>query len=203
MYISELRLWNFRKYTADNGNIDLLNPHLRVSFKSGLNVLIGENDSGKTAIIDAIKLITKTNSLEWIHLIDDDFSFGTNQLRIELTIDLSDAEAAKFGDKIAFDENQNPYLNIALSASKTEERILPYDVQVSYGETCTSLNSAEKDFLRSTYLKPLRDADSELIGKKNSRFAQILLGHKLFAEGGSGKDKFEQIFQDANNSIKE
>jgi putative ATP-dependent endonuclease of OLD family len=204
MYISELRLWNFRKYTADNGNIDLLNPHLRVSFKSGLNVLIGENDSGKTAIIDAIKLITKTNSLEWIHLTDDDFTVGTKQLRIELTIsDLSDAEAAKFMDKIAFDENHNPYLNIVLSANKTDERILPYDVQVSYGEASTSLNSAEKDFLRSTYLKPLRDADSELIGKKNSRFAQILLGHKLFAEGGSGKDKFEQIFQDANNSIKE
>jgi putative ATP-dependent endonuclease of OLD family len=142
--------------------------------------------------------------LEWIHLTDDDFSVGTNQLRIELTIsDLSDAEASKFMDKIAFDENHNAYMNIVLSANKTDERILPYDVQVSYGEASTSLNSAEKDFLRSTYLKPLRDADSELIGKKNSRFAQILLGHKLFAEGGSGKDKFEQIFQDANNSIKE
>lgn len=55
MYISELKLWNFRKYGADD--FDLTNPHLTVPFKSGMNVLIGENDSGKTAIIDAIKYV--------------------------------------------------------------------------------------------------------------------------------------------------
>jgi putative ATP-dependent endonuclease of OLD family len=54
MYISELKLWNFRKYGSDN-SFDLSKPDLLVPFNKGLNVLIGENDSGKTAIIDAIK----------------------------------------------------------------------------------------------------------------------------------------------------
>jgi len=34
--------------------------------------------------------------------------------------------------------------------------------------------------LRVTYLKPLRDADAELIPGRRSRFAQILKAHSLF-----------------------
>ena len=55
MFLRELKLWNFRKF--GNGEFDLSKPHLHVEFKKGLNVLIGENDSGKTAILDAVKLV--------------------------------------------------------------------------------------------------------------------------------------------------
>ena len=58
MYISELKLWNFRKYGKIEWDLD--KPHLVVPFNEGLNVLIGENDSGKSAILDAIKLALKT-----------------------------------------------------------------------------------------------------------------------------------------------
>ena len=46
MYLEKLKLWNFRKYgSGDNlSTLDLDNPDLIVSFKKGLNVLIGEND---------------------------------------------------------------------------------------------------------------------------------------------------------------
>ncbi len=47
MIVSELRLYNFRKFCADNGE-----PGLSISFHKGLNALIGENVSGKTAVID-------------------------------------------------------------------------------------------------------------------------------------------------------
>ena len=50
--LKTINLKNFRKY-----------KHLTVEFKKGLNVLIGENDSGKTAIVDAIRYILNTNSL--------------------------------------------------------------------------------------------------------------------------------------------
>ena len=48
MHISELKLWNFRKY-GKNEEWDLAKPHLIVPFNSSTNVLIGENDSGKTS----------------------------------------------------------------------------------------------------------------------------------------------------------
>lgn len=49
MIISELKLFDFRKFHG--------NPGLSVNFHRGLNAIIGENDSGKTAIIDALKLV--------------------------------------------------------------------------------------------------------------------------------------------------
>ena len=48
MYLSKLRLWNFRKYSEGHDG----NPGLEVHFHNGLNALVGENDSGKTAIVD-------------------------------------------------------------------------------------------------------------------------------------------------------
>lgn len=44
MYLSIVRLWNFRKYSSGENNA----PGLEIHFHKGVNVLIGENDSGKT-----------------------------------------------------------------------------------------------------------------------------------------------------------
>ncbi len=65
MYLNELKLWNFRKYGSGGDLVNEKNkirePDLKVQFQNGLNVLIGENDSGKTAIIDSIKLVLKNS----------------------------------------------------------------------------------------------------------------------------------------------
>ena len=73
MIISELRLYNFRKFMSIDDA-----PGLTVEFHRGLNALIGENDSGKTAIIDAIKLVLHTQSNEYVRPIEDDFYIGTD-----------------------------------------------------------------------------------------------------------------------------
>ena len=65
MYLSKLRLWNFRKYGVCGENLDSPEPGLYLQLEQGLNVLIGENDSGKTAIIDAIRYTLGTQSGEW------------------------------------------------------------------------------------------------------------------------------------------
>lgn len=204
MYLSNLKLWNFRKFTNTDGSIDLEHPHLEVPFSKGLNVLIGENDSGKTAVIDAIKMVTKTHSFEWIHLIDSDFSTGRDELRIELVFsDLNDEEAAQFPDKVRIDkETERISLKLVLRAQRTEERIKPYDVQVDRGDL-VSMTANEKESLKATYLRALRDADNDLTAKRNSRISQILLGHDLFADGASGKEEFEAIFSQANETLKE
>jgi len=62
MYLKNLKLWNFRKYGNPNP-FNLQEPSLDLNFSKGVNVLIGQNDSGKTAIIDAIKLVLKTHKL--------------------------------------------------------------------------------------------------------------------------------------------
>ncbi len=204
MYLYELRLWNFRKYSKNAGVIDEADPHLVVPFTKGLNVLIGENDSGKTAIIDAIKLVTKTHSLEWIHLVESDFSKNRDHLRIDVLFkDLTDIEAAHLPDKIVINpETGDVSLHLVLEGTRSAGRILPYEVKALDG-TMKTLSADEKEFLKSTHLRALRDADYALTAKKNSRISQILMGHELFQDGASGKAIFEQIMADANTRIKE
>ncbi len=61
-------------------------------------------------------------------------------------------------------------------------------------------DSGARDLLRVTYLKPLRDAESELAPRKGSRISQILDSHEAFTE----KDDHElvQIIAAANTHIK-
>jgi putative ATP-dependent endonuclease of OLD family len=68
MYLSELKIWNFRKYGEGEKKSPIgeeKNPGLHLRLNSGLNLLVGENDSGKTAIIDAIKMVLFTQSYEY------------------------------------------------------------------------------------------------------------------------------------------
>lgn len=203
MYISELRLWNFRKYTREGGAIDTASPHLVVPFCKGLNILVGENDSGKTAIIDAIKFVTKTHSWEWIRLSDSDFSIGCDELRIEVVLkELSEADSNLFTEILNINpETGEMYLDLVLEAKRKDDRILPYEVKAFDG-LLEGMNAEQKEYLKATYLRALRDADNELTAKKNSRTSQILLGHDLFKEGAAGKVQFENIFREANQKIK-
>ena len=204
MYISELRIWNFRKYTKEGGAIDTDSPHLVVPFSKGLNILVGENDSGKTAIVDAIKFVTKTHSLEWIRLTDSDFSFGCDKLRIEVVMkELSEADCNLFMELLNYNpETGEMNLVLVLEANRRDGRILPYEVK-AYDGQLEGMNAEQKEYLKATYLRALRDADNELTAKKNSRTSQILLGHDLFKEGAAGKVQFESIFQEANQKIKD
>ena len=202
MYLSELRLWNFRKFGGDN-NIDLARPHLIVPFKNKLNILVGENDSGKTAIIDAIKLVIKTHAIEWIKLEDSDFHNTTDNLRIELRFDgFKDVEASWFTEWLSWDNTtQRPFLRVIYKARKINDRIIQGDVTAGATDDGRQMSSIARDYLKCTYLKALRDADSELSAHKNSRVSQILQGHNLFAKTPGQDHALETFVQAANQNI--
>lgn len=202
MYLSELRLWNFRKFGGDN-NIDLARPHLVVPFKNKLNILVGENDSGKTAIIDAIKLVIKTHAIDWIKLEDSDFYNTTDNLRIELKFDgFNDIEASWFTEWLSWDDAAHkPFLKVIYKAKKINDKIIPGDVTAGSTDDGRLMTSIARDYLKCTYLKALRDADSELSAHKNSRVSQILQGHNLFATTPGQNHALETFVQDANQNI--
>ncbi len=203
MYLSELKLWNFRKYSNSDGSIELGHPHLTVPFKKGLNVLIGENDSGKTSIIDAIKLVMKTHAYEWIRVSYDDFAIGTNKLRIELIIsDLSVQEASHFIEWLGW-TGEKVHLRLVYGAMIRDGKIIPTDIGAGETEGGNYLSFEAKEYLKTIYLKPLRDADNELTAKKNSRLSQILLGHALFRPLNGEKHEFVKIVDKANEMIEE
>jgi putative ATP-dependent endonuclease of the OLD family len=184
MYLSQLKLWNFRKFGSDVDNLDTEKPDLIVPFTSGLNVLIGMNDSGKTAIVDAIKLALDTHSAEWVRLDTDDFYNQSSQLRIECRFDgFSDDEAKHFTEWLGIDgegENAKLFLTVILNATKQGDKVLPYDICAGIDDDGYRLHSEAREYLKTTYLKPLRDAKLELMPRKSSRLSQILAGHEAF-----------------------
>ncbi|MGL2963833.1 ATP-dependent nuclease [Flavobacterium sp. RSB2_4_14] len=205
MYLSELKLWNFRKYgSSESFNID--KPNLIVPFNKGLNVLIGENDSGKTAIIDAIKLVLKTHAYEWIKVEESDFYKESEKLRIELEFkDLKPNEAKNFIEWLGWEgegENAKPILRLIYQVEIRQDRIIATDVKAGMDETGYPLNAEAREYLKTTYLKALRDADNDLTAKKNSRLSQILQEHEFFKKK-TKKDEhpFEIEFKVLNNKI--
>ena len=199
MHIANIKLWNYRKYGSHNP-FSLDTPNLDLDFNEGLNVLIGENDSGKTAIIDAIKLVLKTHAYEWIKVEKEDFHIGTSKLRIELLFkDIKPNEAKNFIEWLGWEgtgENAKPILRLILQVEISGDKILPSDVKAGMDEIGYPLNAEAREYLKATYLKPLRDAENELIAKKNSRLSQILLQHKLFEV--NDKTKEHQLISDFN-----
>lgn len=205
MYIAELKLWNFRRYGSPEWNLN--KPHLIVPFQKGLNVLIGENDSGKTAILDAIKLVLKTHAYEWIRVEESDFHLHSNKMRIEIIIkDLNTEEASNFTEWLSWQEDgteAKPILRLIYEAERKANKILSAEVKAGVDDVGHSLDAEAKEYLKATYLKALRDADGELVAKKNSRLSQILLGHDLFKINNGTEHQFEVLFKGINNEIKE
>lgn len=196
MYLSNIKLWNFRKFGA-SGEINLDKPHLDLNLTKGLNVIIGENDSGKTAIIDAIKLVLKTHSYDYIRVDDKDFHNNASRFRIELTFeDLIPEEAKNFTEWLGWNgkgEEAKPFLKLNYDVKRQADKIIPTDVKAGVDEDGYLLTAEAKEYLKATYLKPLRDAENELIAKRNSRLSQILLGDEAF-KGKENDNELLQIF---------
>lgn len=202
MIISELRLNNFRKFKCVGDA-----PGLTVTFHKGLNALIGENDSGKTAIIDAIKLVLLTQSNEYIRPTDDDFYIekdGTPATEFTIDCILSDFtpnEAKNFIEYLTYekDEDRIRYtLHLHYRAWKEGNRIYS-ELRAGEIDDGVTVDGKARELLKAVYLKPLRDAEREMSAGRSSRISQILLSHPIFQK--ENEHHLIQIFKRANDEI--
>lgn len=204
MYLSNIKLWNFRKYGVDS-TFDYKVPHLDLNFTKGLNVLIGENDSGKTAIIDAIKLVLKTHSYDYIKVENKDFFKESTRLRIELIFDdLTDDEAKNFIEWLGWKDsgiNAKPFLKLNYDVTRNNKKINPSDITAGPDTEGYLLTAESKEYLKTTYLRPLRDAENELISKRNSRLSQILLGDTAFKDKDQNHE-LVHMFEGLNENLR-
>ena len=206
LYLKSVGLKDFRKFESEGEN-----NSLTVNLHAGLNVIVGENDSGKTAIIDAIKLLLGTVSEDFDRIYDEDFyciseNIYKDKFRIEgIFSNLNDKEAGLFLEWLSFDDEGEYELRLILEVQKKkndngQEYI---ERQLLAGEILceTKLDSKARSFLKATYLKPLRDANTELRPGIKSRLAQILRAHSAFKTISGEKHQLETIMQEANEEI--
>ncbi|MBW2187537.1 MAG: AAA family ATPase [Deltaproteobacteria bacterium] len=200
MYLKQIKIKGFRLFQ----NLDL-------EFNRGLNVLVGENDSGKTAIIDAIRYTLGTNSSNRSYVSESDFYNATATFCIQLKFANIDKHAYRFVEHLSheeyLDEEENTkrrsvlYVQLTAHKTGTERRGYPYiktEIRSGIDGDGLPIEVEIRDFLAATYLKPLRDASAELSSGRASRLSQILSSSKQVRKE---MDTILSIIGTANESL--
>jgi len=205
VYLKRIKIWNFRCYGSKSNN----EPGIEIDFDPKLNLLIGPNDSGKTAIIDAIRYVLGTQTYDAIRFEDEDFHEENNQRATELKIEcifsgFNETEAGQFLEWINIDKEdiKKSELRVWLTAQRKNNRIVT-NLRAGCDDEGQYLEGEARDLLRVTYLKPLRDAETELTPGYRSRLAQILKSHPLLHEKINEKHPLVKYFDYSNKKVKE
>lgn len=177
MYLSSLSLSNFRQFGENENKLEL-------SLKPGVNALVGRNDSGKSAVIDAIRYALLTRDQSYIRVQPEDFHIDTAGAQAdEITIrcrmsDLNDDEKGAFAEYLTYDGATVSLLvnwhARRRSDSPTARRWVDVSVRSGVDGAGPTFEASVRELLASTYLRPLRDAAREMSSGRGSRLAQIL-----------------------------
>lgn len=189
MFLSKLMIENFRCLGTSES------PFV-IEFCEGLTAIVGANDSGKTAVIDALRLALGTSDQERLWLEDSDFRRHTSIIRITCYFNkLNPTDKSTFVEYLTYGATpaSEPILIINWSAEKTGEirKGRPYrriEVQSGKDGVGPALSQEIKFLLQTTYLRPLRDAADALSAGRGSRLAMVLQQTQEIKEGASKCD---------------
>src|SRR5262245_43992474 len=119
MYLSMMSIENFRCFGEGTNRFELC-------LKPGLTALVGENDAGKTAVVDALRLVLGTSDQEWQRLDEGDFHDGALSTEIKIVCkfeDLSEREKSAFIEYLTYDNTgqTGPFLYVNWTAKNASE----------------------------------------------------------------------------------
>jgi putative ATP-dependent endonuclease of OLD family len=168
MYLSNLKAEGFRCFGKE----------FNVQFADGLNVIVGENGAGKTAIISAIRQLFHDSESGRYSITSDDFfspfvsgGLNTSSLSISAEFDELDAE-----NKVAFlpwvGASNTALLNLQAENKEVRGRFK----KVIWGGISRSSQFDPEllDLVQCIYLPPLRDAEAKLSNGRQSRLSKLL-----------------------------
>jgi putative ATP-dependent endonuclease of the OLD family len=187
MYLSNITIENFRCFGEGPNRFEL-------PLKRGLTALVGENEAGKTAAVDAVRFALGTTDQEWYRLEDTDFYEADTSREIRIICKFEELTAQ---DKRAFVEyltysdsaGKGPFLYVNWTAKDAGETLKgkPFRrVEVHSGKDGDGpgIPAEARELLRATYLRPLRDAEDALCAGRGSRLSQVLYHTKQVKEAG-------------------
>lgn len=192
MYLACVYAENFRVFGAPPTNDGGTDGRLDLQFGPATNVLVGENDSGKSAIIDAIRLCLLTTASDFYRITHDDFHVGPGGRvgTFHITCGfrgLTTEEQAVFLELLTTEDADNSVLYVTVKAELMDP-LPPHRVSVTTrtgrNGQGPALDGAARELLKATYLRPLRDAEAELRSGRGSRLSQILAGYPAMRDQG-------------------
>lgn len=195
MYLESLHIKNFRSC------LDTV-----VSFQPGLTLLVGENASGKTTIIDALRM-SLTSALEgqsYGYRVERDRTVGLKageDSSIALTFsDLTEGQNAVFLTQLVDADNKLRYKYSFSSSPDT-----PYWKRSTHTVGKASVPDAEPEAVKRiayVYLPPLRDAVREIDSSQGGRLAEVMrILTQTEDTDDAGKSKRDEFTRQANMAI--
>lgn len=195
MYLKKFIIKNFRIF--DEAGIELI-------FNKGINAIIGENNSGKSSIIDALRIVFSTVTYKKdIFFLKADFHVsedGTVANYAQFDVYLEDVPLRMI-------EIWNPQSDSGMGGDfhiRFEKYISPSgaekvrSVYWGFGTEGNPLSSDTFEAIDMVFLGALRDSENEMRPSRNSKLAQLL---RNLVSGEDVREELVQILIDANNSL--
>jgi len=198
MYLSDLSIKGYKVF----------NSEFNIKLNEGLTVLIGENGCGKTAIIDAIRLLLNEDEFGRIGITESHFhrpidkstrEGGADSIEVKGTFStLSDMEQIAYLPWLDAIDNTKAYLNKKID-NKPNARGR-FDHSTWGGESLTGIFEWELvNAISCIYLPPLRDAVSKLEAYRGSRLSRLFRKDK--PKKGEPKHNIEEKFESFNTNL--
>lgn len=167
MHINQLNIEGFRSFE---------NP-FNVVFNPGLNVIVGENGTGKTGIVSALRQLFVDSEAGRYSVADQDFYLGFSDKSVraaQFNISATFSEL-DHNEKLAFLtwENDKDIVQLNLHVENREFRGR-HKRTLWAGKAKASVEPEILDLIRCVYLPPLRDAEEKLSNGSRSRLAKLM-----------------------------
>lgn len=194
MYLAEIHIQNFRSFgTGERA--------FKLSLTPGLTALVGENDAGKTSVIDALRCVLGTRDQEQFRVDESDFHRSpegdqADDISIRLVFrDLTKADRGAFVEYLTFEEIEEHrrvclvlIWSVKRSVASTSRRAASPEWRTGANGDGPLLDYGTRSLLTATYLRPLRDAERAMSAGRGSRLSQILQHTSEIKDTGVGFD---------------
>lgn len=195
MYLSKIEIHNFRGI-----------KNLKVDFDSSINMIIGENGSCKSALIDAIRLLYNIGDPKRdIYITNEDFfeDLNTNitseTIQITYTFcDLSIEQKGAFYEYMMLGITpEKDYATITIMYERREDKYPSF----SYS---TGIGGAQKadyktfELFQHYYLGALRDSTKDLLNTRKNILGKVI---KRIVTRAGKNEEIEEIISKANQAL--
>ncbi|EXM37529.1 recombinase RecF [Ruminococcus albus SY3] len=187
MYLSKISIKNFRMFS----------DAVEVSFSNGLNLLVGENGSGKSSVVDAIRALLGENEFLRRGIVEEDFYsvFCESQKKTSESLlisgvfsDLTEAQKVEYLSWL--DESFNAKLTFEVQRALNRRN--NYKQKRWGGNSSYSFFDVEPlNDIQCVYLPALRDAERSLRTGRGSRLARFIAN--LSAEDLKAKRENDEL----------
>ena len=195
MYLSKINIKNFRGI-----------ENLTVNFNDKINIIIGENGSCKSALIDAIRILYNfSNQRKDIYVENKDFYIDKQSHKIvgniELSYEFRDLDSEQQGAFYEFlvieKDPSKTYAKVVLKYEYREDKspYLDYFTGIVEGQKADHRNF---ELFQHYYLDALRDSTKDLLNSKNNILGKLIMRTVL---NNGTRSNFEDIIETANSEL--